>query len=329
MTTTLVTGGTGFIGSALVRLLLKRGQEVRIPTRHPDRGPFAGEPGVEQIQCDLTEPAACERALEGCSQAYHLAGWISTRRADRDAVRRANVDTTRHLLAAIAKLEPERVVYLASIFALGGGTQHPVHESTPYNLEHSRIPYFRAKRDAELLVAAAIRRGAPIVSAYPTACLGAGDERESSSGIVLEYLRQAARVWVRGGMNVVHVEDAARGLVLAMDRGETGRQYLLGGDDVSWRELHGRAARIAGVPPPRIPIPRHVMRAIGLLGERWPDIMPVDRGGAELFTQYWYYDDSRARAELGYESRPLDETLRESVAWYRAVGKLRAPAQGG
>ncbi len=319
----LVTGGTGFIGRALVRLLLADGRRVRIPTRHPERTAFEPAEDVQLVCCDLADADDCRRAMEGCTQVYHLAGWISTRRADRDAVVRANVDTTRNLLRAIAEQQPERVVYLASIFALGGGTEQPANEEVDYNLERSQIPYLRAKRQAELLVVDAVRQGAPIVSVYPTYCLGPGDDDESSAGVLLEYLRRPMGMYVRGGVNVVHVSDAARGLVLAMQRGVVGRQYLVGGDNQTWRELHRRAARVAGVPIPRLPIPSRMLRTVGALSERL-GTPPIDRGSAEIATQYWYYDDRRARQELGYQSRPLEETLRESIQWYRQVGKLSA-----
>ena len=322
MTAILVTGGSGFIGRALVRQLLATDVEVRVPSRKPDRFPGLSSAGATLVETDLGDRDACVEVMRGVDEVYHLAGWISTRKADRKQVFASNLTTTENLLHAIAAEKPRKVVYLASIFALAGASREPATEESPYNLAHWDISYFRAKREAELMVANAVADGAPIVSVYPTFCLGPGDDGESSAGVLLEYLRAPAGVYVSGGVNVVHVDDAANGLVLGMEKGAVGRQYLVGGDNVGWRDLHGMAATLAGVRRPRFRMPGGIVRTFGAAAERLAPKLGLDRGGTQILSDYWYYDDSRAREELGYTSRPLKETVTESIAWYRESGKL-------
>ena len=323
MTAILVTGGSGFIGRALVRRLVDTDVEVRIPSRSPDRFPELSAAGATLVEADLGDRSACVEVMAGVDEVYHLAGWISTRRADSAQVFESNKSTTANLLHAIELAKPRKVVYLASIFALAGASRDPVTEASPYNLGAWQISYFRAKREAELLVAAAVAKGAPIVSVYPTFCLGPGDDGESSAGVLLEYLRAPAGVYVSGGINVLHVDDAASGLWLGMKKGAVGRQYLVGGDNVSWHQLHGMAAALAGVRKPRFRMPGGIIRGFGAAAERLAPKLGLDRGGTQILSNYWYYDDSRARDELGYSSRPLEETVVESIEWYRQSGKLR------
>lgn len=328
MARVVVTGGTGFIGRTLVRQLLSDGCDVVIPTRDPSRASDMAGPNVQLVQCDLSQPRSAAKLLDGVDQIYHLAGWISTRGRDSKRVHESNYLPTKHLLEALEGADSvTRMVYLASIFALGGDSATPVDEDTDFNLGRWNIPYFRSKRAATLLVNDAVAKGAPIVSIYPTFCLGPGDTAESSAKVLLMYLRLRLPGYPAGGINVVHVEDAARGLRLGMSRAEAGESYIVGGDNLSWRELYRMAAREAGLRSPRLKLPSGAIRSFGRLAERM-NMRVLDAGAAKMLTTHWYYDDSRARRELAYESRSAHQTVRESVAWYRESGKLRSRSHG-
>jgi dihydroflavonol-4-reductase len=190
---TLLTGATGFVGSHLLRQLIERGEEVRVTVRPgSSRMNIKGidENKFEKIQGDLSDPEFAPRALEGCRRLYHLAGLVSTRKKDIPAIEKSNYDSTVNLFRAGLKLGLEKVVYLASIFALGKGTREkPADEGIEYNLGNWQIPYFQAKRKAELESYRLLKEGLPIVYVYPTFCLGPGDVYLSSGAMVVQFLK--------------------------------------------------------------------------------------------------------------------------------------------
>jgi dihydroflavonol-4-reductase len=326
---TLVTGGTGFIGSHVVRALLERGEAVRVLVRSRDRlGPVAldahGE--LDVIIGDLLEPATIPPALVGVSRLYHIAGYVSTARADRDAIHRRNVNITRNLFWAAGRAEIDKIVYLASIFALGGGHgPTPVREDAVYDLDDLGVEYVVAKRQAELFARRCADDGLPLVFAYPCFCYGPGDVYRSSSSIIELHLRRWLVTALPGGQNAMDVRDAAAGLIKAMDRGAIGERYLLGGRNIANQELASLLSSITGYPPPRIPLPAGLFRLVGSVAERLPASLPLDEQTARLASRYWYYDDDKARRELGHTSRPLETTLRDAIDWLCRAGDAQRP----
>lgn len=320
----LVTGATGFIGSHTADLLLREGHQVRLIVRSTRNRPnldllkqrYAA--GVEIAEGDLCDHASVEKALKGVKTVFHVAGFISTLNRDRDQIRRSNVETTRTLVDVLKSRSIDKFVYLASIFALGKGTrERPADENAEYNLTDYDIEYFRAKREEELMMGEAVRGGLPAVFVYPNYCLGPGDVYLSSSRIIYAVLKKQNPVLPPGGFNVMDVRDAAVGLRLGLEKGKIGERYLVGGENVTFAGFLTQAAQMAGVAPPRIRLPASVIRASG----RWLEMLsrrPVlDRGSARIISEFWYYDDSKARREWGYRPRPLEETLRDSIDWIR------------
>lgn len=320
----LVTGATGFIGSHLVRLLLDRGEEVVTITRassDPTNLEGLETRKLRRVTGDLLDPASVRRALEGCDVVYHLAGMVATKPSLKEAVYASNLTATVGLFEACREARPKKIVYLASIFALGAGDRdHPADERADYNLSDmaARIDYFDAKRKAELEAYRFLQAGLPLVFVYPCYCLGPGDVYLSSSQAVVASMRGLLLGVVDGGLNILDVRDAARGLALGMDRGKVGEKYLLGDHNLTWRDLGTALAKVTRRPPPRLVVPGWVVRALGWGIEksmgRWA---PFDSRAALVMSRYWYYDASKARRELGFEGRPLEETLRDAVAWFR------------
>lgn len=322
--TVLVTGSSGFIGSHLTEQLLAEGHEVRTIVRRPEsleRFSFSKHPSFRAFPGDLLDPRSFEAACEGVQQVYHLAGIISTKNGDRKKLFDINVKGSVNLLNVLKRTKPEKIVYLASIFALAQGERdRPANEETPYNLESVHVDYFESKRTAQLEVERFEMEGLPIVYVYPGFCYGPGDVYVSSSVFILSFLRGELPVIFDGGQNVLDVRDCAKGLILGMEKGKVGRKYLIGDHNVTFRELAEALGRVTGKRVPKLALPRLVSVGLGAVAEKLAPKFPLNRQSAEAACHYWYYDTSLARDELGYSGRPLEETLRDAVSWFQANG---------
>lgn len=321
---TLVTGATGFIGSHLVHQLLDADERVRVLVRNPaklaDVGIDTEADNLEVVRGDLLDAGTLPAALDGISHVHHIAGVISLNRRDRQKMFDMNVATTRNLFEAAAAASVERIVYLASIFALAGGDAVPATEESPWQLDGFPVAYVQAKREAELYARDCVQRGLPIVFVYPTFCYGPGDVYESSSELVLGFLRGEIPAYVNGGHNAMDVRDAAAGLIRGMDAGKVGERYLIGGEDTTFEQLFARLSQITGRRPPRVKLPAGVARVAGRVAERVRKDPPLTEQLALMSARHWYYDDAKARRELGHTSRPLDATLRDAIDWFAERG---------
>lgn len=323
---TLVTGATGFIGSHVATQMIERGDRVRLLVRDPrklaDVGVDAEARGVEVAVGDLLDPPTIGPALDGVDRVMHIAGSISLGRGDREKMWAANVETTRNLFTAARELPIERIVYLASIFALAGGGRLAATEESPWLLDGFPVHYVQAKREAELFARDCTAAGMPIVFAYPTFCYGPGDVYESSSELVLGFLRGRIPAYVNGGHNAIDVRDAATGLIAAMERGRIGERYLIGGQNLSFEQMFELLARITGRHAPRVKLPAGTARAVGRVADRLAPNLPLTEQIALMSSRHWYYDDAKARRELGHTARPLEQTLRDAVEWFQERGMV-------
>ncbi|MBW2459699.1 MAG: NAD-dependent epimerase/dehydratase family protein, partial [Deltaproteobacteria bacterium] len=311
-----------------VRALQERGEPVRVLVRSPDRlgAVDLDREALDVVTGDLLEPATIPAALEGVTRLYHVAGFISTARRDRDAIHRLNVNITRNLFEAARRSPLDKIVYLASIFALGGGAgPTPVHEDVAYDLEGFGVEYFVAKRKAELYARRCAEEGLPLVFAYPCFCYGPGDVYRSSSKVIELHLKRLLVTAFPGGQNAMDVRDAAAGLLKAMDRGAIGERYLIGGQNITNTELGTLLASITGYPRPWIPVPGGLGRLAGRVAERLVSSPPLDEQTALMASHHWYYDDEKARRELGHTSRPLETTLRDAIDWMCRTGRAKRP----
>ena len=328
--TTLVTGATGFVGAAVVRHLLEQGGTVRVFTREgSDRRNIEGLK-VEIATGDLRDRAAVARAVQGCTALYHVAADYRLWVPDPDEIYRTNVEGSRDLLLAAADAGVERMVYTSSVAVLGlnrDGT--PSDEQTPVALEHMIGHYKRSKFLAEEAVRELIvEEDLPIVIVNPSTPIGPRDVKPTPTGrMIVEAAAGRMPAFVDTGLNIVHVDDVARGHLLAFERGRPGERYVLGGADMTLAQILAEIAALVGRKPPKVKLPHDLVMPIAYGAEAWARL----RGKGEPFAtvdgirmakKLMYFSSDKAERELGYESRPPVEALRDAVDWFRAGGYL-------
>lgn len=336
MRLSLVTGGSGFIGRHLVQLLCARGERVRVfDLRLP--GPdirLHGE-AVEYIQGDVTDAEAVERAMTGADRVYHLAANPNLWARDKESFERVNFQGTVNVLAAAAKLRPQRVVYtstesiLASLRGRSGGNL--IDESAAPREEDLPGPYCRSKFRAERATLDAAAQGLPVVVVNPTLPVGPGDELVTPpTRMMLDFLNGRAPAYLEAEINMIDVRDAALGHLLAAERGRPGRRYILGGENLTMGALLVLLERISGRPMPKWRIPYWLAYGYAAVDEFVADVLTkrppkAPLTGVKLVRHPMRFDNSRALAELGLEPRPLRDSLIEAIAWFQAEGLLNEP----
>ena len=322
--TTLLTGATGFVGSAVARTLLARGHSLRLLARPgSNRANLAGL-DAEIIEGDLTNPASLTRAVAGTRYVFHVAADYRLWVPNPAAMMAANVEGTRTLLLAAQDAGVERIVYCSSVAALGltaDGT--PATETTPAHEDHIIGTYKRSKYRAEQAVLELARDHAlPVVIVNPSTPVGPRDIKPTPTG---KMIRDAATgrmpAYVETGLNIVHVDDVAEGHALALERGRIGERYILGGQDLSLGEVFALAARAGGRTPPRIKLPTALLQPVALACEalaRFGIEPVVTRETLAMSRHKMFFSSAKARAEIGYAPRPAAEAITDAVTWFAA-----------
>ena len=323
----LVTGATGFLGGRLARLLCGEGYEVRAAGRPGDPWDLLSDLPCERLACDLLDGPALERAAEGAEAIFHVAALVSFRPELYERQMRVNVDGTRLLLDAALSRGVRRFVFTSTVNVLGAPPPGTVgDEETPFDWGRFRLGYMDSKRAAERLVLGAAREGLHAVSLLPGTLFGPGDIFFNAGA----YIREAARGRLifapPGGTTIAHVDDVARGHVLALEKGRSGARYVLGGEHVSYRTLFRWIAEELGRMPPLATLPAFPLRLAGYLADRLRGAtgisLPFTEGMAVAASASLYYSSARAERELGYRARPAREAVRDSVAFYRERGLI-------
>ncbi len=321
---TLVTGGSGFVGSAVVRRLLQRGHRVRALVREQSNLSNLRGLDVELVRGDLTDAASLRAALAGCRVLFHVAADYRLWTPDPNALYAANVDGTRRLMEAALERGIERVVYTSSVATLGLHPDgSPADETTPVTLDDMIGHYKRSKYLAEAAVRALVAdRGLPAVIVNPSTPVGPRDIKPTPTG---RMVRDAALgrmpAYVDTGLNIVHVDDVAEGHCLALEHGRIGERYILGGENLSLREILAAIAALTGRRPPRVRLPHGLVLPLGYVAQGWARLCrgPEPRltaDGVRMAKKKMYFSSEKARRELGYFPRPADEALADAVAWF-------------
>jgi dihydroflavonol-4-reductase len=324
---TLVTGATGYLGVALVRELRARDREVRALVRSPAAAARLDGTGAEIVEGDVLDAASIDRALDGVTRVFHMAGVVGHRASDDASLRAVNVDGARTVLAACAKAGVERVVFTSSISAMGpaGGPGHPRDEGAwLLDGDDGRVDfrYGRSKALGEQAALEAAAGGLDVVVTNPGFAIGPGDVHRVSSWPVEEYMRGRLRFTVDGGLSYVDARDVAAGHLLAEERGRSGERYLLTNDagNLSHRDFFALVGRVTGRPRRQLHLSAGLLRPILRAGGALHLPLPLDDQELASSTHWWYATSAKARAELGFTVRPIEDTIRDTADWLRADG---------
>ena len=324
MPKTLVTGGNGFVGSAVTRLLAERGDDLRLTVRRRSRLGHLGGVDFERVDCDVLDRRAVRRALKGVDRVFHLAGLISLREGDADRLFDVNVNGTRIVLEEALRAGVERVVHTSSVAAVGaaewGGT---ADERQLFTAGHLGIPYVNSKHEGEAEAMRLAAQGLPVVVVNPCYVFGAGDVYARATGIVRRFMLGRIPADVPGGLNVVDVADVARGHLLADERGEVGERYILGNRNYSLDRLFADLARLSGVEPPALRLQPGVALRLVQAAEATGVRTGLSVTEVKLASQWWCYRSGKAKRDLGWTTTPHEDALEATVEWYREYDRDR------
>ena len=325
----LVTGATGFVGSAVARALLARGHRVRVLARpNSDRRNLGGL-AVEIAEGAMEDPRSLARAVAGCRYVYHVAADYRIWVPDPAPMFRANVDGTRDLLTAALEAGAERVVYTSSVATLGLVPGGSATEETPSSVDDMIGPYKRSKFAAEQVARGLAReRGLPVVIVNPSTPVGPGDIKPTPTGrLIVEAARGQMPAFVDTGLNIVHVDDVAEGHLAAAENGRIGERYILGGENMALAEILAEVAQAVGRRPPWLRVPHSVLFPVAIgaeLAARATGRDPfVTLDGVRMSRKKMYFSSEKASRELGYRSRPAREAIADAVGWFRDNGYLQ------
>jgi dihydroflavonol-4-reductase len=334
-----VTGATGFIGSAVVRELLAQGRDVRAlvePGARTDNLDDLPPKNVERVTVDVCDFERMRRALDGCETLYHLAAIYKVWLPDPAVIYRVNLEGTTATLLAARAAGVKRVVYTSSISAIGlRDDGKPSDETTPFNLFSIANEYILTKYLSERIALQHAAAGLSLVVVNPGFPFGPRDRAPTPTGkIVLAVLRGQVPGYTEGGFSAIDVDDCAKGHVLAEEKGRAGERYVLVNHNVSFKDFFTLVARIAKVRPPTLHFPRALASAVALGMEKYADHVSHEEPRATLKTiQYAqkdaYFDNTKARTELGMPTRPLEETVERAVKFFRETGYANPLGAGG
>ncbi|WP_416670623.1 hopanoid-associated sugar epimerase [Egbenema bharatensis] len=325
-----VTGGTGFVGANLVRLLLADGYAVRALARSTSRLDNLQGLDVEVVKGDLRDPNLTS-LMQGCEAVFHVAAHYSLWQSDREMLYQNNVLGTRNVLAAARQAGVDRTVYTSSVAAIGVGANGlPVDETYQSPVEKLVGYYKQSKYWAEQEAVQAAKTGQDVVIVNPSSPIGAWDVKPTPTGdIILRFLRRQMPAYVDTGLNLIDVQDVARGHLLALQKGKTGDRYILGHQNLTLKSVLDQLAHITGWPAPARSIPAWIPLSVAWIDEKVlaklgkPPAVPID--GVRMSMQYMYYDPSKAVRELGLPQTPIKESLRQAVNWFVERGYAELP----
>ncbi len=317
-----VTGGTGFLGAHVVRALAERGDEVRVTYRNPERLKLLKGVEFHRAKADVLDYQATRRAVRDCDVLFHTVGFVGSSPAE--LVWRINAYAPLIAVEAAAAEGVKRVVLTSTISAVGLPTDgRPANENTEYPEDWLGLAYPDSKHEGErAALEAGERHGVEVVVVNPAYLLGVPVDRaqpgETSTRTVGNYLRGRLPGVLNASMNFADVADAAAGHLLAADRGRPGERYILGGENSTWPQLIDRVAEISGVHNPIMVLPSEIVR-VARIREALSLPAPISVEAYDLMSRDWRFSSAKAKRELGYSARPLNEVVRDTVEWYEEL----------
>ena len=324
-----VTGGNGFIGSVVVRQLVERGYAVRCLVRSTSDTRRIDALPVERIVGDIRDPASLARAMRQCEAVIHLAGFSAWNDLDSPLMDEVVIGGTQNVLEAARAAGGLRTVFVSSGTAVNGTLQPVVHtEMATLDLPRGGFVYGRAKAQAETLCRAAAADGLPVVIVNPGEVFGPNDTHLISASNLIDFATSAPVLVCHGGTAVLHVEDAATGILAALERGRPGERYILAGDNLTIRQLATLTNQLLGRRVPILSAPNRLIRAAAAVASALKLPLPFNPAVLPYATRYWFLDNTRARTELGVSFRSARGTLQPTLDWLIGAGLLRPVVPG-
>lgn len=320
-----VTGATGFVGSHVARALAEQGADLRLLVRASSNTKNIADLKADLVTGDLRDPASLEKAISGCDTVFHVAADYRLWVRDPEEMYRANVEGTRAILEAARKSGVRRVVYTSSVATMGFTSNgQPANEESPVSLDNMIGPYKRSKFMAEQVAVEAAKAGVDVVIVNPTTPVGDRDIKPTPTGrIVVDFLKKKFPAYVDTGLNLVDVTECARGHIAALEKGRRGERYILGGENLTLKQILDKLAAITGLPSPTVRVPYVLALATGVVDEivtgrirgREPraTIDAVRMGRKKMFVS-----SAKAEHELGWKVVPVEAALRHAAEWFRA-----------
>ncbi len=322
-----VTGSTGFLGSHVARALLNRGAELRLLVRGSSRLDNIADLNAERVVGDLRDIESLKRGMSGCEIVFHVAAdyrlWAVNGRELYDS----NVEGTRNILSAAKAAGVQLVVYTSSVATMGFGNNGQLtDENTPVTLSNMIGDYKRSKFMAEQLVIEAARAGQHVIMVNPTTPIGERDIKPTPTGrIIVDFLKRKFPAYVDTGLNLLDVTDCAEGHLLALEKARPGERYILGGENLTLKQILDKLAAITGLPSPKIELPYAVAYATGVVdtlvtGKLLRREPRVTLDAVRMGRKKMFVSSAKAERELGWSAAPVDDALLRAVDWFSANG---------
>jgi dihydroflavonol-4-reductase len=319
---TLVTGASGYIGSAVVQQLLDKGKTVRCLVRETTNTKNLEDLDVKLVYGDIRDMASVRRSLEGCDNVFHLAAIYANWLPDAGLMYQVNEEGTRNVLRACKTAGVKKIVYCSSVAALGAHGKNPADESAAFNLNSTKDHYYISKYRAEQVALEFVRRGLPVIIVNPSNPIGPGDIAPTPTGaLIISIIKGKLPGYVDGGINLIDLTDCARAIVAAMEKGKVGEKYILGHRNVSIKEYFDLIVKVAGCgKSPFIKLPRWV----AVFSAYGYQLLAYVTGKPPVTSASWvrvgshcsWWDCSKAREQLDLGQRPLEESIADAVKWF-------------
>jgi len=322
-----VTGATGFVGSHVAQLLGAQGADLRVLVRPTSRTENIADLKADRVAGDLRDPKSLKKAMAACEFVFHVAADYRLWVRDPEEMYQCNVEGTQAILRAAQETGVRRVIYTSSVATMGFSTSGQIaDETSPVTLEDMVGPYKRSKFMAEQIALAAGRKGANVVVVNPTTPIGDQDIKPTPTGrIIVDFLKRKFPAYVDTGLNVVDVKDVARGHLLAMEKAVPGERYILGGENLTLKQILDKLSALTGLPSPRTKVSHAVALGFAVLDQFFTGtimrkepratIDAVRMGRKKMFAS-----SAKAERELGYKAAPVEDALRRAIAWFQSHG---------
>ncbi len=321
--TTLVTGAAGFLGSHITRQLVARGEDVRVLLRPSSQNRAIADLPLEYVTGDLRDAASLDRAMKNVKRVFHAAADYRLWARRSSEIYDSNVGGTKNVLAAAKRAGVEQFIYTSTVATLAVDRPQLPNESTGAKLEEMVGHYKRSKWMAEREALDAAKDGLPVIVAMPTTPVGPWDWKPTPTGkIILDFLNGKMPGYVETGLNFVGVEECAAGHLLVADKGKTGERYLLGGENLTLKQMLDTLAKITGLPAPTLKISHRVALGVAYASTVFSRMIGRAPGitieGVKIAQHMMFVDCTRAQRELGFKPGPVAAALERAVRWYEA-----------